>query len=117
MMFPGSSKINQPSTRFDEEEKQKDEYLRPLYELRRRANESDGPITNFHQLIRSSENNQPSLSITRSDEENERNDVCNYFISLILSVYKFDLIVIDVFFLFSLGFRHRRHPWFRINAF
>ncbi|RID42556.1 hypothetical protein BRARA_J02430 [Brassica rapa] len=74
MMFPGSSKINQPSTRFDEEEKQKDEYLRPLYELRRRANESDGPITNFHQLIRSSENNQPSLSITRSDEENERND-------------------------------------------
>ena len=99
-MFPRSSKINQQSTRFDEE----DEYLRPLYEFRRRANESDvyvhGPITNFRQLIRSSENNQPSLSITRFDEENERNDVCNYFISLILSVYKFDLIVIDVFFFF-----------------
>ncbi|WZZ22822.1 hypothetical protein YC2023_124209 [Brassica napus] len=82
MMFPGSSKINQPSTRFDEEEKQKDEYLRPLYEFRRRANESDvyvhGPITNFHQLIRSSENNQPSLSITRFDEENERNDGTNF---------------------------------------
>ncbi|WZZ91859.1 hypothetical protein YC2023_120438 [Brassica napus] len=73
-MFPRSSKINQQSTRFDEE----DEYLRPLYEFRRRANESDvyvhGPITNFRQLIRSSENNQPSLSITRFDEENERND-------------------------------------------
>ena len=89
-MFPRSSKINQQSTRFDEEEKQKDEYLRPLYEFRSRANESDvcvhGPITNFRQLIRSSENNQPSLSIARFDEENKRNDVCNYFISLILQV-------------------------------